>query len=138
MHSKNAKTLFLKSLKSLENFCGWKCAAKPIFFLLTWLQSFNAPGYIIQKFLNFKTSSNHHFLLCGLCSIAWLFPCQGNAESQQTYNPLSVYLTWQRQPESTMTINWITPLDRKDDEIEYRQQDKEKWTQVTGTHRLRE
>lgn len=50
------------------------------------------------------------------------------------YDPTAVYLTWQRLPDSTMTVNWITPLNRQDDLLEYRKVGEETWTQAKGTH----
>lgn len=67
-----------------------------------------------------------------------LFFCFGDTlygnERRPLYNPIAVYLTWQRLPESTMTVNWITPLDRQDDLLEYRKWGEERWFQATGTH----
>ena len=48
--------------------------------------------------------------------------------------PLSVYLTWQRNPESTMTIYWITPVDESSDELEYKLKGDSKWQTAKGTH----
>ena len=50
------------------------------------------------------------------------------------YDPVALYLTWQRHPDTTMTIQWITPLDRHDDLVEYRQADEQEWKRATGTH----
>lgn len=65
----------------------------------------------------------------------------GNAIAAETvtnnpYDPVAVYLTWQRSPESTMTINWITPFDRQNDLVEYRLAENENapWQQATGSH----
>lgn len=55
-------------------------------------------------------------------------------ETDQLYDPPSVYLTWQHNPESTMTINWITSLDRHEDDFEYRQVGEEPWVQTRGSH----
>lgn len=51
------------------------------------------------------------------------------------YDPPAVYLTWQRSPESTMTIQWITPQDRTSDLVEYRPNtSSQEWLSATGTH----
>ncbi len=52
----------------------------------------------------------------------------------EMYDPIAIYLTWQRSPDSTMTVNWITQLDRVDDTIEYKPQGSEEWKKVKGTH----
>ncbi len=47
--------------------------------------------------------------------------------------PAAVYLTWQRSPESTMTICWLTPLDDSADVVEYRKESAPDWLQATGS-----
>ena len=71
--------------------------------------------------------------------ILGLFCFAGNsmaveAGTNNLYDPVAVYLTWQRNPESTMTISWITALDRQDDLIEYRKAENGNWMQATGSH----
>lgn len=50
------------------------------------------------------------------------------------YDPVSVYLTWQQDPSTTMTISWITDKDRDDDVIEYQKVGDTDWLTITGTH----
>lgn len=50
------------------------------------------------------------------------------------YDPVALYLTWQRSPESTMTINWITSPDRQEDLIEYQAEGEAEWKSMTGSH----
>jgi hypothetical protein len=50
------------------------------------------------------------------------------------YDPISVYLTWQRDPSTTMVVQWITGLDRTTDRIEYRKKSETDWKGVAGTH----
>jgi hypothetical protein len=38
------------------------------------------------------------------------------------YKPTALYLTWQRDPTSTMTIQWISPIADQEDVIEYRKE----------------
>lgn len=52
----------------------------------------------------------------------------------ESFDPPAVYLTWQRNPESTMTIQWITRTDRKSDLIEYQPEGAKEWLKATGTH----
>jgi len=46
----------------------------------------------------------------------------------------SVYLTWQRDPLTTMTIQWITPLDDLHNEIQYKPIEEITWKTATGSH----
>lgn len=55
--------------------------------------------------------------------------CQG-----ENYDPVAVYLTWQRSPESTMTVSWITAPDRKDDVIEFHAEGETEWKSKSGAH----
>lgn len=66
-----------------------------------------------------------------LCFV-WL--CAIAGQSDAAYDPIALYLTWQRHPETTMTICWITQLDRSDDTIYYQQEGKNLWQQTTGNH----
>lgn len=50
------------------------------------------------------------------------------------YDPVAVYLTWQRNPDTTMTISWLTPKDRPSDIVEYRREDTEGWLSAEGGH----
>lgn len=52
----------------------------------------------------------------------------------QLYDPVAIYLTWQRNPESTMTIQWITAKDRINDEVEYQFNGQKTWHKAVGTH----
>ncbi|MEI8365902.1 MAG: fibronectin type III domain-containing protein [Parachlamydiaceae bacterium] len=65
-------------------------------------------------------------LLCGC-----LFTCSLFAAA---YDPVALYLTWVRNPESTMVIRWITALDRNDDVVEYTEQGKTEWSSAKGVH----
>lgn len=49
--------------------------------------------------------------------------------------PFSVYLTWQRNPESTMSIQWISSIDDVTDVIEFQGEGEEQWHEVQGYHR---
>lgn len=50
------------------------------------------------------------------------------------FDPLCLYLTWQKNPESTMTIQWITPLHRTQDEVEYKRVNEDAWQKANGKH----
>lgn len=67
-------------------------------------------------------------------SFVLIFLCAGILPGVEEYDPLSVYLTWRQQPDTTMVIKWITAMDRKDDLVEYHLEGEEKWTQQIGTH----
>jgi|694.fasta_scaffold14425_4 hypothetical protein len=53
----------------------------------------------------------------------------------ELYDPISVYLTWQRSPDTTITVGWITQNQRTDDNVEYRRVGESTWKQVKGIHR---
>lgn len=50
------------------------------------------------------------------------------------YDPIAVYLTWQRSPESTMTISWISTVERTEDLIEFHAEDETAWKSTMGAH----
>lgn len=54
--------------------------------------------------------------------------------SAELFNPIAVYLTWQKNPDTTMTIHWITHLDRPSDEINFQKKEDKNWAVATGTH----
>lgn len=76
----------------------------------------------IGSFLNFV------FLLF-VCFFAPL--CVEAAQKE----PVALYLTWQRNPESTMMICWITPVDDDLDRVNYHPPNRQEWMQSTGFHR---
>jgi acid phosphatase type 7 len=49
-------------------------------------------------------------------------------------DPISVYLTWQRSPETTMTIQWVTDSHQSADFIEYKKEDETNWKTAKGFH----
>ena len=49
-------------------------------------------------------------------------------------DPLAVYLTWQRSPETTMTVQWISYLDKPDDLVEYQKEGESTWYYTRGRH----
>lgn len=52
----------------------------------------------------------------------------------ELFDPLSIYLTWDDDPSTTMTIRWITKSDRPEDTILYRQGGYMEWQTVQGSH----
>lgn len=67
-------------------------------------------------------------LLRILLTFACHLPCFGDVD------PIAVYLTWQRSPESTMTVHWITEKDQPEDIVEYRQTTHSPWLKAAGNH----
>ncbi len=68
----------------------------------------------------------YFLLVCYL--LLFLFPLQSASLSEET-----VYLTWQKSPSTTMTIQWISPTERKETIIYYRERKKEKnWEEARG------
>jgi acid phosphatase type 7 len=58
------------------------------------------------------------------------------ASGAELYDPPSVYLTWQRSPETTMTIQWLTKPTRLDDTVEYHAASETEWRTAKGNHYL--
>ena len=58
----------------------------------------------------------------------WIFCLSITASSLfGTDDPVTVYLTWQRSPETTMLVQWLTPFDRQDDSVEYKREGDAAW-----------
>ena len=63
-------------------------------------------------------------------------------ETLKDYQPIALYLTWQKDPTSTMTIQWISKSNETDDVVEYLAQNTSKdeqkpevtWNSITGSH----
>lgn len=68
----------------------------------------------------------YYFIILFLTLSAWL---QGDL-----YDPVAVYLTWQRSPETTMTVQWISTKDHPDDRLEYQRVGEVAWKPVQGLH----
>lgn len=47
----------------------------------------------------------------------------------------ALYLTWQNDPTTTMTIQWLSDLKSESDEVELRKQTEENWKKVQGSHK---
>jgi len=58
-------------------------------------------------------------------TLSLLFVLLGSATSvaAQTWTPPAVYLTWQQDPTTTMTIHWHAGADRPDSQVTYRRAD---------------
>lgn len=70
-------------------------------------------------FYFFKKSAAIFFLLIYI-------PLFGGAES------LPVYLTWQNDPSTTMTIQWLSPLQETNSQIEYLKNSEKEWITAQG------
>ncbi len=66
-------------------------------------------------------------LITSLCSVQTL--------SAEVFKPLSVYLTWQRDPSTTMTVHWVAPAEKHDSIVHYRELNDSTWHQATGNSR---
>lgn len=47
---------------------------------------------------------------------------------------LGIYLTWENDPTTTMTVRWVTKKSDSDDSIAFQKIDDEEWLQAKGTH----
>lgn len=63
-----------------------------------------------------------------------LLPSLSFSAEEVLYDPPVVYLTWQRQPEKTMIIHWITSLDKEEDTVFFRKKNDPTWFKQTGSH----
>lgn len=50
------------------------------------------------------------------------------------YDPPAIYLTWQKSPETTMTVGWLSDLSHTSDKVEYKRADETLWKPITGKH----
>lgn len=79
-----------------------------------------------------KTNLRRFSLFVLLAAACTLFVSAAWAADGNTTT--AVYLSWQRSPESTMTIRWITPLQQANDTIAFRKIGEEQWFSTTGAH----
>lgn len=52
------------------------------------------------------------------------------------FDPIAIYLTWQHDPLTTMTIQWITPPNRSNDTIYYKREGQNEWQSAVGKHSM--
>src|SRR5580704_15979319 len=77
--------------------------------------------------------------LCRFSTLKWVLfllivQTHGLAFASELYDPISVYLTWQRKPDTTMTVQWISTVDRTQDIVEYQSLNETTWHQARGMH----
>lgn len=60
-------------------------------------------------------------------------PWAATGQSDEPFDPPAVYLTWQRDPTTTMTIHWHSHGGRED-RVEYRRLDDQAWHAASGWH----
>lgn len=67
--------------------------------------------------------------------LTWLFVCTGflNLAAEE---PIALWLSWQRSPQTTMVIHWITSSLDTSDSLMYRLAGDESWKNVEGRHSL--
>jgi hypothetical protein len=58
------------------------------------------------------------------------------AAQERTAEPIAIYLTWQRDPMTTMTVQWISTSDDIADSLHYRPTNNSRWLQAHGSHHL--
>ncbi|MFI5343975.1 MAG: fibronectin type III domain-containing protein [Chlamydiales bacterium] len=59
-----------------------------------------------------------------------LFPCLADLATD------TIYLTWQRSPDTTMTIQWISPADQDQSPVLYRSKEETGWRTENGIYYL--
>ncbi len=55
--------------------------------------------------------------------------------AEQPFDPLAVYLTWQKNPESSMTIHWISAGNQPEDSVYYKPEGAKEWRLANGSHK---
>lgn len=81
--------------------------------------------------------SVNYILRCLSLSFSFLFlPVFLFATTEPPYDPIAVYLTWQRMPERTMTIHWISDTKNTANVVDYQRHDDSEWETETGFHRI--
>lgn len=65
------------------------------------------------------------------CSILFLLPIHLFADG---YEPVSLYLTWMRHPDTSMVICWLTNPNETEDIVEFRAECDTQWLQAKGAH----
>lgn len=71
-------------------------------------------------------------VLLFICFASWCFFPIEAASVNDAGEPVALYLSWQRSPESTMTIRWITSMDQTDSVIDYRRESDPAWAKSAG------
>jgi hypothetical protein len=69
--------------------------------------------------------------VCFLCLFTLNAVSKLNA--QELYDPLAIYLTWQQDPTTTMTIDWHDIDTNRDVSVEYRELSSSNWVSQTGS-----
>ena len=77
--------------------------------------------------MSFKSFRQIVALIVGFSS------CAAFAQSTNLFEPPAVYLQWQRDPTSTMTVHWHT-TNKVDSTLEYRQGTNGDWKSISGTN----
>ena len=70
-------------------------------------------------------------MILRLCLI-WILTCIGSAVCAE---PISIYLTWQKDPHTTMTICWVTDGKGNGDQVEYQRVGETAWQKGKGVQR---
>ncbi len=67
--------------------------------------------------------------------LLFTFLIQGVSNIICAETPLAVYLTWQHDPTTTMTVRWISTKDQENDILEYKKKESNtSWKRATGFH----
>jgi acid phosphatase type 7 len=75
--------------------------------------------------------SRHFGLFIGVFSV-FTFATSWAQEAGR-FDPVGIYLTWQRDPATTMTIDWHTVDEAREARLDYRLRGTEEWSEASGT-----
>ena len=86
-----------------------------------------------------RTFTSCRFFFVLLFGLGFFFSEKLLAEFQKDYVPVALYLTWQKDPTTTMTVQWLSTLQDEDDDIEFYEIQKEvpkeiPWKMKKGEH----
>jgi hypothetical protein len=67
-------------------------------------------------------------------ALLWIFLLLPLSYAAAEEDPVAVYLTWQRDPTTTMTVQWITEVQEEKDAIFYQKEGDSAWEIAVGAH----
>lgn len=82
--------------------------------------------------LIFEFKKKHIPMVCFFFFILLAFPHSGYS-SEGNYEPISVYLTWQKDPTTTMTVQWITDNRQRSNDLYFQKIGETQWKSMAAS-----